>query len=276
MENQGYATLTGITTGTAPGDWTWNSSTKQLTKGSDELTMNSSDARASTNPTANPIPPGWSWSAEQTEYDNISTSLAGMSVGSDTISVDGGGNLQFNTTVTSGVAVFDLDASLFCGNQYNGQTVNNVSINVPTGVNYVINVTGLTQGEALFSGVNFNSGTNDSSVLWNLEPTGGVTAVTIDNGGNLYGSVLAPTLNVTDDTTIDGQVVADSFTDNGVELHDDTFTPEQVLVPESSAFALGALALCGVAVGRALLVRRRAARAQPRAALVPLASSVSK
>jgi choice-of-anchor A domain-containing protein len=278
MENEGYATLTGITTGTASNQWTWSSSAKKLTSntGGQVLSMNSSDSRASDDPTHNPIPPGWSWSTEQSEFDSVSTSLAGASVGSDTISVDSGGNIQFNTTVTHGVAVFDLDAAQLCGNQLNGQTIQNFAVNVPSGVNYVINVTGLTQNEDLFSGITFNSGSNDSNLLWNLESTTGVTGVTIDPNGNLYGAVLAPTLNVTDDTTINGQVVADSFTDNGVELHDTTFTPEAVLVPEPSGFALGALALCGALIAHGLIVRRRAVRNQPRAALVPLASSVSK
>jgi choice-of-anchor A domain-containing protein len=271
MQNNGYASLPGLN----PNDWTWNSSQKELTGSDGTLEMNSSDSRASTNPIDNPIPSGWNWTTEQNEYDSISTSLARAST-NGTISVSGG-NLDFNTTVTSGVAVFDLDAADLSGNSYNGNSFSNIQISVPTGVDYVINVTNLASGQTLFgSGANFNSGSNDNQLLWNFEgPSEGTGSVTISDGGNFYGSVLAPKVSITDDTTVDGQVVADSFDDCGVELHDSDFS--DVLVPEPSAFAIGVLALCAAAVVPAVISRRRAAaRAQARAALVPLANSVSK
>jgi len=271
MVNNGYASLPGLGSG-----WTWNSSQKELTGGGGTLSMNSSASQASTNPIDNPIPTGWNWSTEQSDYDSISTSLADAST-NGTISVNSQ-NLVLTTSVTSGVAVFDLDAAELSSGSYDGNALSNIQINVPTGVTYVINVTNLSAGQTLFgSGVNFNSGTNDDQLLWNLVgPTSGTGSVTISNGGYFYGAVLAPDVAITDDTTVQGQVVADSFDDTGVELHDDTFTPTAALVPESSLFPYGALVLCIAAVGRVVMVRRKAARTAHRPDLLPLAKKLSK
>ncbi len=254
MLNNGYASLPALN----PGDWTWNGTQKELTGGGGALEMNSSASQASTDPIDNPIPSGWNWSTEQSEFNSISTSLAGAAT-DGTISVDSQ-NLEFSTSVTSGIAVFDLDAADLSGNSYNGESFSDIQINVPAGVDYVINVTNLAAGQTLFgSGANFNSGTNDDQLLWNfVGPSSGTGSVTISDGGNFYGSVLAPNVAITDNTTVDGQVVAESFDDSGNELHDDTFA--SVLVPESSAFALGALALCAGAVVRAVAGRRKASR----------------
>ena len=65
--------------------------------------------------------------------------------------------------------------------------------------------------------MNFNSGKYDDQLLWNLSRT---TNVSVCAAGNFYGSDPPPNVNITDDTTIDGTVVA-FLTDNGVELHDD-------------------------------------------------------
>jgi choice-of-anchor A domain-containing protein len=270
--NNGYATLQD------QAGWSWTSgSPKTITESGGSIAINSSATHSNTNPLTNPIPPGWSWTAENT-LDTVSTGLAAQT----TTSSDGslmlqGQTLEFCTTATSGVVVFDLDASDFTtGNVPGLGNFSGIEVDVPTGVNYVINVTNITAGQTLFN-VNFNSGTNDNNLLWNLEgPSVGTGSVTLSDGGNIYGSILAPDINVTDNATVDGQIVADNFTDDNVELHDDTFTPTEVLVPESSAFALGALGLCAALVARGVHRRRHAARVQLRAVLVPLASSVSK
>jgi choice-of-anchor A domain-containing protein len=274
--NNGYATLTD------QAGWSWSSgSPKTITESTGSIYINSSDTYSNTNPHNNPIPPGWNWTTETSTLKAVSTSLASQT----TTSTDGslmlqGQTLEFCTTATSGTVVFDLNASDFTNENVPGLgNFTGIEVDVPTGVNYVINVTNITAGQTLFN-VNFNSGTNDSNLLWNLEgPSSGTENVTLSNGGNIYGSILAPTINLTEDTIVNGQIVANNFTDDSSELHDDTFTPDQVLVPESPVFGLGALVLCAAAVAHGLQLRRRAARAAreaQRAALVPLASNVSK
>jgi choice-of-anchor A domain-containing protein len=245
--NNGFASIASATTANG---WTWNSPNgKDLSGHGGTLAANSSDPKASIDPDLNAAPTGWSWSTESSSLTSISSDLAGASVGSNTITVDGGGNLDLNTTQTSGIVVFDLDASKL-GSTYAG--LKNISIDVPTGVNYVINVLNLCDNQTLFDNVNFNSGTNDDQLLWNFSQT---TNMTVDLGGNFYGSILAPNINITDDTTINGTVVADNFVDNGVELHDsDEFV--DLNVPEPRTFALWAMGLCGVVV----LVGRRLRR----------------
>lgn len=241
--NNGYASLPGLSSS----QWTWNSGQKVLSENSNSsngLGINASGSYASSSPLSNPKPSGWNWSTLQSKYESISNAL-GNATATGTISVDSGQNLVFTppSGQTGGVVVFDLDASKLSGNTYEGSAFSNIQIDVPAGVNYVINVVNLACDQTLFgSGVNFNSGANDDQVLWNF--VGSSSNVTIGGGGNFYGSILAPTDAITDNTTIDGQVVASSFVDNGVELHDDGFTPTQVLVPESGGAFGWAAGLC--------------------------------
>jgi choice-of-anchor A domain-containing protein len=254
-ENNGYMSAKNLTGG-------WSFASKDLSEvvggNTYNVYMNSSDPKASIDPRSNAGPTGWNWTTESSEFATISTSLStqAQTTGAS-ITVDSQ-NLDFTSTATSGVVVFDLDASKLSGNTYNGSSFGNIQINVPTGVDYVINVLHLADGQTLFgSGANFNSGTNDDQLLWNFVGTGSSNiGVTISDGGNFYGSILAPKVNLTDNTTIAGQVVAGSFTDNGVELHDLDFT--SVVVPEAPTFALWAVGLCGAAV----LAGRRLRRAR--------------
>jgi choice-of-anchor A domain-containing protein len=246
--------------------WNWDSRNNELYTGDENSgnalsTANSSAAYAHDNPVANPTPQDWDWSSLQSSLEAVSSDLGGATA-NGTISVSGQ-NLVFSppSGMTSGVAVFTLDASQLSGDYYGGQRISNIQINVPSGIDYVINVINLANTQTLFgSGINFNSGANDDQLLWNFvgdqycDPG---TSVTIGGGGNFYGSVLAPGSTVTASTTINGQVVANDFTDTGVELHDAGFNAVQVLVPEAGTFAWWALALCGAAV---LLRRRRIGR----------------
>jgi choice-of-anchor A domain-containing protein len=272
--NNGYATLSDQT------GWSWSSGSPRTITGSNgSIAINSSATYSNTDPISNPIPPGWSWNTVNSTLNAVAANLGSQATTSSTGSLMlQGQTLEFCTTATSGTVVFDLNASDFTNESVPGLgSFTGIEVDVPTGVNYVINVTNITAGQTLFN-VNFNAGTNDSNLLWNLEgPATGTEDVTLSNGGNIYGSILAPTINLTEDTIVNGQIVSDNFTDDSSELHDDTFTPDQLLVPESPVFGLGALGLCAVAAARGLQLRRRAARAlQARAALVPLASSVSK
>jgi choice-of-anchor A domain-containing protein len=266
-QNNGYASMVNLTnsttgTGSHAVTTTYSFANKSLTETittsggstSDNLYMNSGDSKATIDPRLNAGPTGWNWTTAANVFNQISTNLGGMAqTAGAAISVDAGSNLNFTSTATTGVVIFDLDTSLLSGNTYNGHTFSNIAINVPSGVDYVINVIGLCNGDSLFGSASFNAGSNDNQLLWNFVDTGtSDIGVTISQGGNFYGSILAPKVNITDNTTINGQVVASSFTDNGVELHDLDFT--SVVVPEPTTFALGAVVLCGgmVLVGRRL------------------------
>ena len=248
--NNGYASTPALKSA----QWTWNSSQKQLSSGSQVLGINSSGAYTTTNPITNPAPASWTWSTAQSGLRSASTAL-GNATATGTISVSGQ-SLLFTAPSgqTSGVVVFNLCASSLSGGVYDGQTFTNVQVNVPAGLNYVINVVNIASGETFFgSGVNVNAGLNDNQLLWNFE---GSATFTIGGGGSFYGSILAPQSAITDNASINGQVAAATFVDNGVELHDTNFTPIQGLVPESFAFAWWAAGLCGAAVIFRRLSRR--------------------
>ena len=246
--NTGFASIASATTANG---WTFNDpNANDLHGGGGDLNVNSSDPKASIDPDANAGPTGWNWTTETSGLKSISSSLSTQTA-TGTIAVNSQ-NLDFTSTATSGVVVFDLNAAQLSGGSYNGNSFDNISISVPTGVDYVINVLNLCDGQTLFgSGANFNSGTNDDQLLWNFVDTGSAIGVTVSDGGNFYGSVLAPNVNITDNTTIDGQVAAASFTDSGVEMHDLSF--DSVVEPEAPTFALCAVALCG---GMVLVCRR--------------------
>jgi choice-of-anchor A domain-containing protein len=247
--NAGYASLPGLTASA----WSWNATEKQLSGGGGVLSSaNSSAPDASVDPINNPGPANWNWSTLLTQFTSISQTLAAAPV-TGTISVNSQ-NLTFTGPANpqNGVAIFTLNASDISGNSYNGQTFSNIQINVPTGVNYVINVINAAGTTIFGSGANFNTGTNDSQVLWNIEGTGTVTL----GGGQFIGAVLAPTATIDNgpNTAVDGQVVADGFNDTGAETHFESFVVGNVVVPEPAAFTWCAIGLCGVVA----LVRRRA------------------
>jgi choice-of-anchor A domain-containing protein len=259
MINSGYASLPGL----SQSQWTWNASQDTLTGSGGAInSTNAGTTRAGDNPITNPGPSGWNWSNESSSLSTVSTSLADATA-TGTIGVQGQ-NLTFTAPngQTTGVVVFSLNANNISGDTYNGQQISNIQIDVPTGLTYVINVID-AGGKTLFgSGINFNSGSDDSQLLWNFEGSG---TVTLANGGDFYGSILAPSATVSTTSIIDGQVASDGFTDTGVEMHDDdAFNPTVVATPEPSTYALWAVAVCacGIAARRVLRLRvRRAALA---------------
>ncbi len=72
--------------------------------------------------------------------------------------------------------------------------------------------------------------------------------MSLGNGGQFYGSVLAPHINLSNanNTSINGQIVAASLSYSNAELHDTAFTPVGVLVPEPSTYALWGAGLCAL------------------------------
>jgi choice-of-anchor A domain-containing protein len=244
----GYASLPGA----GSSHFTWDASTHDLSAKNGSGDLNTTNAGggtyANSSPLTNPGPAGWNWSTVGTNLKADSTTLANATV-NGTIGVSSN-NLTFTPNQTPGagaIVVFNLNANLLSGNSYNGQSFSNVSINVPTDVNYVINVTNAAGSTVFGCGVNFNAGSNDNSLLWNIEGSGDVAL----GGGQFYGAVLAPNANVSNanGTVFVGQVAAQSFTDTDAEMHFEDF----VVVPEPVTFALWAVGLCGLAI----LGRRR-------------------
>ncbi|QYM78594.1 choice-of-anchor A family protein [Horticoccus luteus] len=239
---------------------TWDATQRRLTTGSGTLsTVNSSHALAHVDPRTNPAPAAWDWDTMHTQAVSISNTLAAAPA-FGTIEITGQ-KLQFVTTQTSGVAVFNFDASLLSGNTYGGQLFSNVQFDVPDGVTYVINVRN-ADGRTLFgtgTGVNFNTGSGYERVLWNV--AGGTAdaplELSLGNGGQFYGSILAPNVNLSNagGTALNGQIVAMNYTHADAELHftpfDCPFTP----VPEPATWGLAGLGLCALVAGRERLRR---------------------
>jgi len=265
----GFAALPGMA---GKAGYSWNSTTDLFKKGTTTVLseVNSSSPTADVDPrTKNP---GVNFSTLETNMTNVSKSLA-TATATGTIKVSGG-NLEFLAPVnSSGVVFFDLDMNLLSGHKYNGLSFSNISIDVPTDIDFVVNVEN-ANGKTLFGegyGINFNSGTGDSRLLWNIE--GGSLAhpgtLTIGNGGAFYGSILAADYNLIDEsnTFINGQVYADTFTGStygssgcdsgsGTEMHFLGFDSDLPPAPEPSTYGLAGAALLGGLV----FLRRKARR----------------
>ncbi len=249
--NTGYASTPNV-----GGGFSWDGTQRRLTGGGGTLSMN--DSSATTSPITNSGPANWNWSSissSATSIQNTLANAAALGAGTGTISASGG-NLNFNVTGNpSGVVVFNLDASLLSGNTYNGQSFSNISLNVPTGDLFVVNVTNVANGQTLFgtgSGINFNQGSGYDRLLWNILPsTGPSTSVSLGNGGQFFGSVLAPLIDLgntaSNSVPVNGQIIAGSYTHSGAELHYTGFDASSIpfsAVPEPGTYALGAVGLC--------------------------------
>ncbi len=239
--NSGYASTPNVT-----GTWTFSNDNQRLFQGGGGklYAANSNHALANNDPRTNAAPDNWNWASIQSTATSLSAELAAVAA-SGTVAVNTG-----NQTLTftpdgpaGGTVVFNLDASLLGTQTYNGQYFSNLQFNMGAEQNFVINVLN-ANGKTLFGqGVNFNQPAGAGRLLWNLTGSG---AVGLGNGGQFYGSVLAPSMNVTNasNTAINGQVIAGGLTYANAELHYTGFSPVSVLVPEPSTYAWWTLALC--------------------------------
>lgn len=257
----GYAALAAG----ANASWSWNAVDYRLVNGGSMLsTVNTPHPLGDVDPRLNLGPAGWDFASLRTSFVGISQTLASAAAtGSVQIT---GQTLKFVAPVDDvhGAIVFDLDADLLVGNTYAGQMFSNVQFDVPAEDAYVVNIRNAA-GRTLFggNGINFNAGSGYERLLWNVVDGSPDSAETVrfGNGGQFFGSVLAPTWDVSNDfgTAINGQVVAGGFSHRGAELHYTGFTYHEEFdyeVPEPGTYGLiGA----GVCMALALLRRRRLA-----------------
>jgi choice-of-anchor A domain-containing protein len=185
-----------------------------------------------------------------------SSFYAGLAANSSVVGPTNGqpGPVNFNVgnNISDGIAVFDIDASLFSSN-----TSQSYVLNTAAGIStYIINVDGTS--------VNFNRGNmlagfniggkGNPNVLFNFHQ-----ATTITAQQNFYGAILAPLVDVTSLNTQEGSLFVRDLTIER-EVHLPQFTGHSIIpiaVPEPPSFLLTALSIpAGAAF--ALYHRRRA------------------
>lgn len=182
----------------------------------------------------------------------LSTQLAGQSANS-TVRVSGS-SITFNAAPNaSGIAVFDINTSLFMANS-------TVTINLDGATSVIINVNvdscvDVTCAYSFLNSVNFSNPTSYADeVLWNF-----VNATGITFSNEFGGTVLAPLAAVTNSSPIDGTLVASSFNGTG-ELHSYPYTgilPGTVTTPEPGSLVTFGIGLAGLG---AIRYRRRRKR----------------
>ena len=174
------------------------------------------------------------FAAAKTTLTSTADSLAALSSNGVTAFISGAVTFTGTDAITN---IFNISAAQLAG-------ANGFTVNVPTGADAIINVTG--SGSIALPSVGFNLIPADT--LWNFDRFSTITATSFS------GSVLAPRANVTFNTgTFNGTLVASSVT--GAEqfnLYPVTFdlnstgSGETVATPEPaslSVLALGAVAL---------------------------------
>jgi choice-of-anchor A domain-containing protein len=253
--NNGYASIPNMA---ASG---WNSTLKNYTTPTGGVlnTTNAigGNANSANNPVTNPTPASWSFSSIQSTAVAASADLA-SSAQTSTASIGvSNNNLVFNAGTSTGVVVFNLNAANFnsSGNAYNGTSFsgvtfesNGVANTIASNTEFVVNVTNAS-GKTIFgtgNGVNFNPplGAGASQLLWNIVNNGSSDiTTTLGNGGQFYGSVLAPkvALSNASNAPLSGQILTDSITYSNAQLNYTGF----VAIPEPPSWAccLGAAAL---------------------------------
>ncbi len=263
MLNNGYASLTG-----AANTGSWDGTQKRYTTSAGGILSTANavggNAKSALDPRTNPAPSSWNFASMKSTATSISNNLAGLAA-NGTIGVSGQ-NLVFNAGSNTGVVVFNLDAALLTGNGsiYNGQSFSGISFgsnnSIPTNTEFVINLKNAA-GKTIFgtgNGVNFNppGGAGASQLLWNIVNTGGTDiTTTLGNGGQFFGSVLAPMVTLANATNapLNGQILADSITYSNAELHYTGF----VAIPEPAGWA----AILGATAFGLVARKRRIARA---------------
>jgi choice-of-anchor A domain-containing protein len=177
-----------------------------------------------------------SFSADATEYTNLSSSLGALTANDTVSSSNGGGTLQL-TTKTAGLNVFSISASALAA-------ANTVDISGNGTV--LIDVTGTSA--TLPSGmVFFSNSASASKVLYNFYQA---TSVTLTSS-NPEGSILAPLAGVTGTYgAVSGQLIAASYSGE-TEFESTPFTGNLTPVPlPASVWLLCSALLAGLSAFR--------------------------
>ena len=261
----GYAALPNLT-----GSFTWDATQKRLSGNGGILsTSNTRDPLGAVDPRNNPAPSNWDFATLQSTLAQASADLAAATA-NGLIKLNGQ-NLIFDANgQTSGVVVFNLDMNRFNGVYFdadgngswnrNQERVSNVSISVPSDVTYVINVLNAT-GRTILDGINFNAGTNNNQLLWNITPDANPSladSVRLGGQSRFYGTVLAPLIDLSNSANVspEGQVIAATYSQTNAALNFASFEPNVSFtpVPEPRAWALAGIAAALLSIG---LQRRR-------------------
>jgi len=140
------------------------------------------------------------------------------------------------------LAVFDVDpGDIFAQNT-------GLKLDYNAAETVIINVSGVNV--SVGGGVNLLDGFRQEqlgarNILWNF-----YEAESVDFGGiAMFGSVLAPTADISGGAVFDGSVAANSYT-GGREFHRFLFNPPSVNVPEASSAALLMLGLAALITAR--------------------------
>ncbi|NNM76294.1 choice-of-anchor A family protein [Sphingomonas sp. ID1715] len=174
-------------------------------------------------------------------FANLSAALAGLSLASNPSSITmGGQGPTFNVVKgNNAFALFNINANLLSSAEINF----NVS---GSAYPIIINVTGTNVNWTANSIGGFNESLN-RSIIWNF-----IDATSVNLQRIVHGSVLARNAAVTNNTPIEGSLVAKSFTQGG-EVHLGTFgytVPFAVPEPASWTMMIAGFALAGAAMRR--------------------------
>lgn len=184
----------------------------------------------------------------QADLQALSSQLNGLTLLSNLSTVTySGGRATFNAVDSGeGYALFNVGPSIFSYSEFD--------YNFGAGAfPVIINVTGAQTYTWLANAVGGNNSSANQRVIWNF-----ADALTVDFQRMVHGSVLAPYATISNNTPIEGSVVAKAFNQGG-EVHlgtynggDDFLTSA---VPEPAAWAMMILGFFGMG---AALRRRRA------------------
>ncbi len=143
-----------------------------------------------------------SFSADQAQYTNLSSSLAALSANGTTSGLLDGNTLDFTGT-SGGLNVFTVSGTTLSGSS-------TINISAPGGSTVLINVTG--NSPVVFQNGSVNEfGVSAASVLYNIASG----SVNLAGGKNPQGSILAPFAGVTGGFGVmTGQLITNSYSGN--------------------------------------------------------------